>query len=1585
MKLKCRIHEKDYDIVTGATFREEYNETLDSGAIIIDQIPKIKNLKPYDDVYIWNADENFNGYANVGEKVALQDLGTLEYSVSNRFYGSVFPNVVEDTYLADNIPYVWSSYFNIAGGYKYKLSGISNRLFPCLIDLWASNFLYGLDLNVSMPRWGIPKVTFKYKLMRRSDNQILYGYYDLPRYYREVGSYPAGIEEGFLVLTKNTSYASDAGAPEKLYVTFELNEPYLGGTSIYPVVTANIRLKVYTDAISTLSSPTSSQSFVIKELSKPANDYVYQYTYNFDGLYPTAPVPQVNFGITGLTKEQILDLENVKVDVNAQGYNIKAKCAKPEWDSENENIKLHFKLYGTGLIVNDDDGFDINLNEESIRSWQCTNAAIYVRYLGDVLDGTTLDQRIPIDKIINNPSDELFLTLSNIASTSNILPTFFKHLLVDSFSCEMLSLEKTVSKRLYKYKIDLMSETKRLEKVVLPNVSITQPIVGDKRSIWYYLNQFVNLYSPKIKFKDENNKWVYKNKFSIDARTFGDYFFSSVQSNSARQYEKYINIPVHEIFQDDIFAPEMSLTAPTLRELLSRLMIVKDCIPIVNNDVIYAMKISDTHGAFSIKDENFSFISENMSSGNYSTSFRREYGGAISQKNSAHLTEFLGFRTSGTSDGLMLLSNMYLQTRFPIYKINKLYMCYYKKIPVTTISTNTTYNKLVLVKQDITKLVLQDTVRNTLSGDWTHLKGSGTLPHWQNMDIDEMATYKVLTLGYSIGSNIISGWGESYTYITDFLGWTNATKTYLENIMIILDQNHPFGVGDHQFLTTDERFAGGSTSWLSAMITPNNSANVTTKLKSIFFQMDYIAMYQGAIIHSKENIDDDELVSPDNCSSALSILEVDGLFEREKANRFANTEYSFIARFDSVLQMDDNTHNNIIGAIFSPSEGETAIIYHREYQIYDDCVLANFAGTHDYVLKNYFTTVFAKYRTYSYAGYNESVIRAENDRYLCFLSDDRCYYEEDVGGDASKQEVVANILSAFSENDIGDDLNVVYKDKINGGYFAFKEGNQIKYYFSDVNQFVSGYSLCFNIRMFDNITNGNYISAMDYQYGPKEDGLAIGSQLTWYKMPISNTDGFLQSMGCYFGHFEENDYYYNYLHWNDDNNANALYSKILNLPLVPINPTFSFGREYDFCKDNKEIIDYTLQYEMINQDDNLIFSEWLMKLTDFSDYIKFSTPRIINNKAELGDGFTAKFWSEKGDWNPTLIFSGGFEYSQRIRLIFSKSSVDLNNIIQVGTNLSGVKTTGVLVSETTGVPTGDSGIGNSNNWRTEIKIELGEITEVGTTPVFNQRYFKLRVSLHRHWKYWKYVHGVYTGEQTSDGDYETELLFGLWAEDNDFYTYNYSGYILPQDGPDTDVGRYSLQYAGHTEESNADVVGGAVQLDVNPYPYPKTMYILVSNKDIEESLVYAQFKPNELPDGFANVNLLEPGDTSSSGPTFKDIFDIEVDENGRQYIKYTANGWLYHTMNNYRSVQYWYYDAEGDGYMHFVFGINTRDEDNENIFGKKIYISTLKNRNPVVYDYLHRECGTVMNFADEENATSYGQQLFTPNEDDEED
>ena len=78
MKLKCRINGVDYDISQGTPISEEYNETLDSATVIIPKVQgKIKDLQPYDDVYIYEGE--FLGHP-VGESfnanIEIENLGT---------------------------------------------------------------------------------------------------------------------------------------------------------------------------------------------------------------------------------------------------------------------------------------------------------------------------------------------------------------------------------------------------------------------------------------------------------------------------------------------------------------------------------------------------------------------------------------------------------------------------------------------------------------------------------------------------------------------------------------------------------------------------------------------------------------------------------------------------------------------------------------------------------------------------------------------------------------------------------------------------------------------------------------------------------------------------------------------------------------------------------------------------------------------------------------------------------------------------------------------------------------------------------------------------------------------------------------------------------------------------------------------------------------------------------------------------------------------------------------------------------------------------------------------------------------------
>ena len=67
------------------------------------------------------------------------------------------------------------------------------------------------------------------------------------------------------------------------------------------------------------------------------------------------------------------------------------------------------------------------------------------------------------------------------------------------------------------------------------------------------------------------------------------------------------------------------------------------------------------------------------------------------------------------------------------------------------------------------------------------------------------------------------------------------------------------------------------------------------------------------------------MITNDNSNAGLSILETDGLFQKEKANRLGNKIFTFTARYKDYNEMH-NTYNNRLGAVY----GDDIVIYHRD-------------------------------------------------------------------------------------------------------------------------------------------------------------------------------------------------------------------------------------------------------------------------------------------------------------------------------------------------------------------------------------------------------------------------------------------------------------------------------------------------------------------------------------------------------------------------------------------------------------------------------------------------------------------------------
>ena len=1184
---------------------------------------------------------------------------------------------------------------------------------------------------------------------------------------------------------------------------------------------------------------------------------------------------------------------------------------------------------------------------------------------------------------------------------TNPSKTFYKHLLVNQFNEEYINLTGDSQKTngIYKYRIELFSETKKLETIQLPNISVTQPlqmygkdkdgnVVKLKKTVWQYLYNFVNMYSPKIRIVDNANKktWKYVNKYSID-------------------------YSLKEIF-DNVYCPDFSLNSPNLRDVLSKLMVVKDYIPYVQDDVIKGLDITKRRGTFNVDLGSINYVSGTMSSGDYASNLRRGYSSALSQDNSAKMIEYLGFRNS--DNALMTIENMRLETRFPIYKINKIYLCYYKKgkvvnfKPTSTsdedvvIEGNTAYNSdnekigdvtgesVFLCKQDITKLVKLDSERNLLSQDWSTLKNAST--------IDELAKYKIATVGYSIGSNYITGWGERFSYPKDNTYWFKRDKTYLQKLAEFMDSKYPYGIYNNAYFT-DSLGSGeyfllpknsnildnietvfDTSNWLSNVLdflgNPDGLASAALRLKSFFFEVDYQAFYNGTVIHSKDGAED-EITINDNSSSSLTLLEQDGLFQKEKINRYGNKNITIPARYKYYYDGNNNLVSPIeqlqqLGSVYERDDEEDVIIYHREYQIFENEIKCTYVGSKDYVLKNYFTSVYAKHRTYNLMSYGESVRRSENRKTTLLLSKDKAYYDDDVNRGLEFEKFTDNYICLFFDA-FKPDNAPIYKDDfnkdniINYAYIKFKD----KKYLSDLNAFVSGNSMCFNLTMFDNVSMGVFISDAEPEYKFEIENDYVGSVQSW-AMTVDNSEtGFANKMGFYISHINKKDYFSDKPQKNENFNTYDVYNKLLSMPIIidEVEETNVIHVDDLVLKDNKEVLDMTFQVEPISDSSDIIFSNWLMKLSS-----------LISTKNKIGQN-----WEIKDYDNPVVVLNlqVGFAGYPARQLLGQSVSARKSPFIffkitpsELGLLSNGYNCNSNLLEFDCSIPWFDVGTPRYN----PLRIRIKEIKTVSS----NEIVFNAEVQQRMVWKKaWWEDSDSWSGDKdfifskvytNNEGDYYftssfPTLLFVNYTSDIIDPLAISDSLIFPEDmfcdlteyvsgSSDGLVVDFSFLESIRTQDSSLSIYPQNATTVMRTYY--KNMWLVLDKNKMEKTIVYDELTNDEF-------------GTTSGSSRWKTNYDVE------RYFKFQKTGIIPKIRiyldsswesSGYKSIQFWFLDRQDDsidspynGSYKFVFGVNISDADYSRGF-IDIYISELSNKDKSVYDENRIKIGSIYNFGE---------------------
>lgn len=840
----------------------------------------------------------------------------------------------------------------------------------------------------------------------------------------------------------------------------------------------------------------------------------------------------------------------------------------------------------------------------------------------EVLDsGSIILTNVP--KILDlQPYDDVFIWNSdeefngyNIGNNDEDLipkPSFYRHFLVDRYTEERNLLNQDN----YTYKIELFSETKGLENIILPNIKITQPLnITKKINTAKYMKQYLEMYSPKIKVRN-GNSWQYVQKYKL-----------------SKEAENLFSIH---------YCQELSLNSPTLRELFTKLMVSKDCIPVVKDNVIYPLCLAKTRGAFDLNKVNKSFIVSNKTSDNYVTQFRTNYNNALAGKPTCHRVERLGFRNS--DDAIMTINNMRLETSFPIYKINKIYACYYKKcvakFNVPTGNTSIPFQDpyYFLCKQDITDFCVLNNERQSLYKDARMNSTAKT--------VEEMKKCYYFTVGYSIGSNLITGFGETYSYLKTFgLTTWNSKECGFRNLIDNLNDLYPWGIDNPEDIKEKIKNTSPTSQYdeylkevdfynsfegFDARRPPTGDENVpslfidytwldqiklsgdSTAIKGITFLVDYEGFYNGAVITNKE-VYKGRVEKTDNQSDSLPIMDIDGIAREKKIEKMGNKMYTLEARYTSWADVQDiGTVFEIGGSEENQSDYEEIIIYHRDIAFYDNCINVTYFGQESFVLKNFYTSVFAKQRLYNVLAYGNSVTRAENVKDLILMSKTKKY---NISPNFSTDKLnLENYLSCFENQNLSRVNNslITLMDE------TYELSTATKYH-ADVNTFIYGNSMCFNVKMFDNITMGENFDKDHLSgkfWGGNDDRNYVGSTLYLCSIHKDRETGRCEYINVsLFSKMDDNNYPLFYF-----DNTTSLINWLTDELYLPVwngnqNTLGTSVNSYTkkIYKDANEIIDMTLQTQVIvdKKDKNDIYIS--SKMLELSDLVGFKNRMLASN------------------------------------------------------------------------------------------------------------------------------------------------------------------------------------------------------------------------------------------------------------------------------------------------------------------------------------------------------------------------------------
>lgn len=603
----------------------------------------------------------------------------------------------------------------------------------------------------------------------------------------------------------------------------------------------------------------------------------------------------------------------------------------------------------------------------------------------------------------------------------------------------------------FKYEIQLMSATKELEGVILPNLKITR-MPSQQRSIWYYMQQYLDEYCPKIRVGNSADEFLFEDKYTLD--------------NNFRS-----------IFAD--VCPEMQWNEPTLREVLNDLAMVKDHIVRVVGNTISFLDLTATQTPNQTALNAINYQRRSQSSEDYVSAIRMNMQNVTNPAggNQAYVTrtEMVPFTTDG---GVMDTNNIYLKTRYPIYNI--------KKCVVHFMRT------LKYLRRDEHGAVVES---NKLLSRWfsEDLMGASLGGVHHQVLIRESKEHEILRKRYSNFSVVPpSEYASYYEYVLHYtrgdnkiLGFTNTTKLWVTTLNTF--ERIENAIVADQFPIT--MVVNG----LTYEADPDSGYEVNPEMEMNFFEIEYETL-QGLVCEvSKGDYPNHPRVIVDGQTNSYIDSQAQGLLEYMKANRLGNKQKLINATYRNGEAYSDMLK---IGDSY-----DGRIIYSAEYSIHKFHIEFNGYATENWVLRNYYTGIKAKRRSWLIAQ-GEGVLTRHDLKKTHLQFDwsekkDRLY-----DGGVELYDLPTYFLSPLNGYVTPKPLlSVLAKTKISESPVEYEPYSEDPYvelgYSLDLVSRIVGNSVCFTFMFDDNYWAGKYIDV-------PESGIVLDSAGSHYQLKVSD-------------------------------------------------------------------------------------------------------------------------------------------------------------------------------------------------------------------------------------------------------------------------------------------------------------------------------------------------------------------------------------------------------------------------------------------------------------------------------------------------